>query len=214
MRNTVRNKLLSMVSLALVLVMCFTGCAALEELTSSSSAPEYEENLTFASVEEMVEYAGDNRKIDPRFHSIMDDSGKITVYELKYMPKGYTLRDIRLEGTVLTFTYLNDENNEKRPITAMWNLGAVGDGRTMMREFVKDHKTLARANKNIDVFYIETEKTEELVSGRMVYFEQADIMFTLYMPKKQFNNFKKKRDRLVNPMNVNVYHYSGAETTE
>lgn len=203
-----RSKILSLISLCLVLSLCFTGCGAISELMpSTSSEPQYEENLSFASVQEMVDYAGSHRDTDPRFDSIMDDKGRMTVYELRYMPKGYKLNEITLEGYALTFTYLNKDKDTKTPITVLWNLKAVGDGKPMLREFIKEHKTLARAGKNIDLFYIETEKTELRGAGRTAYFEQADILFTLWMPKKTFNNFIKKRSRIINPMNVNLYYY-------
>lgn len=203
-----RRKILSLISLCLVLSLCFSGCGAIAELMpSTSSEPQYEENLSFKSVQEMVDYAGAHRDTDPRFDSIMDDKGRMTVYELRYMPKGYKLEEITLEGSVLTFTYLNKDKDTKTPITAMWNLKSVGDGKPMLREFIKEHKTLARAGKNIDLFYIETEKTELLGAGRNAYFEQADILFTLWMPKKTFNTFIKKRSRIINPMNVNLYYY-------
>lgn len=202
-----KRKLLSLISLCLVFSMCFTGCGAISELMPSSSAPQYEENLSFADVQEMVDYAGSHRDSDPRFDSIMDEKGRMTVYELRYMPKGYSLDSITLEGNILTFSYLNKDKDQLRPITAIWNLSAVGSGKPMLREFIKEHKSLSRAGKNIDIFYMKTEKSELRVAGRDIYFEQADILFTLWMPKNTFNTFVKKRSRMINPMNVNTYYY-------
>ena len=207
-RNKMKRKLLSLIALCLVLAMSFSGCGALTQLVPTApEEPKYEVNLSFASVDEMVQYAGSHRDTDPRFDSIMDDKGKMTLYELRYMPKGYKLKNITLEDQLITFSYLNKDGDERLPITVMWNLESAGDGKAMLREFIKDHKTLARAGKNIDLFYIETEKSELRGIGRNVYFEQGDILFTLWMPSKVFNTFIKKRSRIINPMDVTLYYY-------